>query len=130
MALKAGRAGVSKEQVDGLGNIIANAIKYSNPSKLPGVSSVKGAIDALANGGGGGGGTASSVTYNNTVSGLQATNVQAALDELAGEQETLGTGKENKGKITISGVEKTASSHTVTIVTNGETSTFNLVGVS
>ena len=38
--------------------------------------------------------------------------------------------KENKGKITISGVEKTANTHTVTIVTNGVTSTFNLVGVS
>lgn len=40
------------------------------------------------------------------------------------------SGKENKGKITISGVEKTANTHTVTIVTNGVTSTFTLVGVS
>ena len=31
----------------------------------------------------GGGGTASSITYNNTVSGLTATNVQDAIDELA-----------------------------------------------
>ena len=33
--------------------------------------------------GGGGGGTASSVSYNNTSSGLVATNVQGAIDELA-----------------------------------------------
>lgn len=32
--------------------------------------------------GGGGGGTASSTTYNNTTSGLNATNVQDAIDEL------------------------------------------------
>lgn len=38
--------------------------------------------------------------------------------------------KENKGMITISGVEKTANTHTVTVVTNGVTSTFTLVGVS
>lgn len=40
------------------------------------------------------------------------------------------SGKENKGKITISGVEKTANTHTVTIVTNGVTTTMTLVGVS
>lgn len=33
-------------------------------------------------GGGGGGGTAASTTYNNTESGLEATNVQDALDEI------------------------------------------------
>lgn len=38
--------------------------------------------------------------------------------------------KENKGKITISGVEKTANTHTVTIVTNGVTTNLTLVGVS
>lgn len=38
--------------------------------------------------------------------------------------------KEAKGKITISGVEKTADTHTVTIVTNGQTATMTLVGVS
>lgn len=40
------------------------------------------------------------------------------------------SGKENKGKITISGIEKTANTHTVTIVTNGETTNLILVGVS
>lgn len=40
------------------------------------------------------------------------------------------SGKENVGKITIGGAEKTATSHTVTIVTNGVTNTFTLVGVS
>lgn len=40
------------------------------------------------------------------------------------------SGKEAKGKITISGVEKTTNTHTVTIVTNGVTTTLTLVGVA
>lgn len=38
---------------------------------------------------GGGGGTAASVTYDNTVSGLTATNVQDALDEIDSNVDTL-----------------------------------------
>lgn len=48
----------------------------------------------------------------------------------AAEQDTIDSSKETKGKITISGVEKTADSHTVTIVTNGVTTNLTLVGVS
>lgn len=72
-----------------------------------------------------------------------ASAVQASLDRAdsalqsvpntyrtAAAQDTIDNGKENKGRITISGVEKTANTHTVTIVTNGVTSTFDLVGVS
>ena len=45
-------------------------------------SSLVAAINEAAQGGGGG--TAASVSYNNTGSGLTATNVQDAIDELAG----------------------------------------------
>ena len=38
-----------------------------------------------ANWGGGGGGSASDVTYDNTSSGLTATNVQDAIDEVVGD---------------------------------------------
>lgn len=41
-------------------------------------------VNANESGGGGGGGTASDVSYDNTDSGLQATNAQAAIDEVAG----------------------------------------------
>lgn len=40
-------------------------------------------------GGSGGGGTAASVSYNNTSSGLVATNVQAAIDELKTDLTTV-----------------------------------------
>ncbi len=40
------------------------------------------------------------------------------------------TNKENKGKITIGGTEYAAARHTVTIVTNGVTTSFYIVGVS
>lgn len=46
------------------------------------------------------------------------------------EEDSLFEGKENKGKITIGGVEKTPSMHTVTISTDGVETTFTLVGVS
>ena len=39
-------------------------------------------------------------------------------------------GKEDAGKITIGGTDYTASKHTVTIVTDGVTTTFDMVGVS
>ena len=54
----------------------------------------------------------------------------SAQDTIDNNQNTAINGKEAKGKITISGVEKTANTHTVTIVTNGVTSNFTLVGVS
>lgn len=54
----------------------------------------------------------------------------AEQDEIDDAQDTAINDKESKGKITISGVEKTANTHTVTIVTDGVTSTFTLVGVS
>ena len=58
-----------------------------------------------------------------------ATETWVAAQGYLTEHQSL-SGKENKGRITISGVEKTATAHTVTIVTNGVTSSFTLVGVS
>lgn len=86
-------------------------------------------IGLLVSGGGGGASSADAVSYDNTASGLTAGDVQGAIDELSSDTAAI-SGKENKGKITISGVEKTANTHTVTIVTNGVTSNFTLVGVS
>ncbi len=48
----------------------------------------------------------------------------------ASAQNAIDGQKEAKGKITIGGVEKTANTHTVTIVTNGVTTNLTLVGVS
>lgn len=42
-------------------------------------------LELERSGGGGGGGTAASVSYDNTSSGLSATTVQGAIDELAGD---------------------------------------------
>ena len=48
---------------------------------------------AVENGGGGGGGStsAANVTYDNTQSGLTATDVQAAVDELDTDVDTINT---------------------------------------
>ena len=54
----------------------------------------------------------------------------SAQDTIDNAQNANINGKEAKGKITIGGVEKTANTHTVTIVTNGVTTTMTLVGVS
>lgn len=39
--------------------------------------------EVASGGGGGGSSSAASVTYDNTLSGLSATNVQSAIDEVA-----------------------------------------------
>lgn len=61
---------------------------------------------------------------------LAAYRTASAQDTIDNNQNTAINGKETKGKITISGVEKTANTHTVTIVTNGVTTNLTLVGVS
>lgn len=62
------------------------------------------------NGAGGGGGTpsASSVTYSNTVSGLTATNVQDAIDEVDGNVDTNNTAQNNKHKVSTFAVDLTS----------------------
>ena len=51
-------------------------------------------------GSGSGGGSASSVTYDNTTSGLTATNVQGAIDELASAVHVYSTTAKKVGKWT------------------------------
>lgn len=51
-------------------------------------------------GSGSGGGSASSVTYDNTTSGLTATNVQGAIDELASTGHVYSTTAKKVGKWT------------------------------
>ena len=43
--------------------------------------------------------------------------------------ETAIENKENKGKITVGGVERTVVEHTITIETNGVSSSFTVLGV-
>jgi hypothetical protein len=50
---------------------------------------VQSAIDEIAQGGGGGGTAASAVSYDNTGSGLTATDVQDAIDEVYGDIPTV-----------------------------------------
>lgn len=61
---------------------------------------------------------------------LAAYRTASAQDTIDNNQNTAINGKEAKGKITINNVEKTANSHTVTIVTDGVTTNLTLVGVS
>lgn len=61
---------------------------------------------------------------------LTAYRTASAQDIIDNNQNTAINGKENKGKITINSIERTAVDHEVTIVTNGVTTTFTLVGVT
>lgn len=65
------------------------ASKYVTQAEAPNRSETNKYLDAtghwtVPSGGGGGGGTASDIEYDNTDSGLQSTNVQDAIDEIAG----------------------------------------------
>jgi len=76
------------------GNLVVNGVNYSgvfvaaNPSIAGSTNLTSIQIDDtifnIPSGGGGGGGTAASTSYDNSISHLNATNVQAAIDELVG----------------------------------------------
>lgn len=78
-----------------IGGINANAASIGDLANLDTTdkSSLVAAINEVAQGGGGGGQTvdADDVTYDNTQSGLTATNVQDAIDELANVPNDIGT---------------------------------------
>ena len=114
-----------RDDLSGYDTKLGNLNNLITPTKTNLVSAIN---EAYNHGGGGGGGTddfdelsnrpkyaGTTMTHNTNIPEVKT----AAWD-----------GKENKGKITISGVEKTANTHTVTIVTDGQTTTMTFVGVS
>lgn len=92
-----------------IGGINANAASIGNLANLTTTdkSSLVAAINEVAQGGGGGGQTvdADDVTYDNTQSGLTATNVQDAIDEVNGKISTSGyeCTKLNSATVSLSG---------------------------
>lgn len=93
---------------------------YNDLSNKPTIPTVPTNVSAFTNDAG----------YLTQHQSLAAYRTASAQDTIDNNQNTAINGKEAKGKITIGGVEKTANSHTVTIVTDGVTTNFTLVGVS
>lgn len=71
-----------------MGNVYMEAeqIRFKNASYRDVQSALSAALE-----GGAGGGAAEDITYDNTESGLSAENVQSAIDEIAGDVDTLET---------------------------------------
>ena len=86
-------------------------LSYNGDSKV--IKHICTVINALIDSGGGGGSTASSVSYDNTVSGLTATDVQDAIDEVVADIPTdfvpASTGGTFSGNVTIDRANGTIS---------------------
>lgn len=78
-------------------------LSYNGDSKV--IKHICTVINAIIDSGGGGGSTASSVSYDNTVSGLTATDVQDAIDEVVADIPTdfvpASTGGTFSGNVTV-----------------------------
>lgn len=80
--------------------VSASSVSFDDTTAQTGTSNVQDAIDYLVqNGSGGGGGTAADISFDNSGTGLAATNVQAALveinEDLVGSEEVQNMIDEN-----------------------------------
>lgn len=82
------------------------------------VDTIARGMAAEALGGGGSGGSASRVSYDGTASGISASNVQGAIDELAGEMPEGGT-------VTLSAAWSGLGPYYQTVTVTGATVTAN-----
>lgn len=82
---------------------IGKVVFQQDEEKFYILSSDSPAVWTELGGGGGGGGTAATTTYVNTTSGLAATNVQDAIDEVYSDVQLLST-SENISKILLMGL--------------------------